>query len=127
MRLERVTTVIAVLVASGVSLAAEPSCLPEGVPPVTSAAIVRAVEGDSSQSTIALTMPRDTWRLDKRAHIGGGHYVRADQGDDVTVIFTGEWLLQTDSNRSKWGSYFVGDAIWLAAIRNIASTSKCGP
>jgi hypothetical protein len=33
------------------------------------------------------------WRLDKRAHIGGGHYVRADRGDDVTVICTDEWLV----------------------------------
>lgn len=33
------------------------------------------------------------WRLDKRAHIGGGHYVHADQGDDVAVVFTDQWLV----------------------------------
>lgn len=36
------------------------------------------------------------WRLDKRAHMGGGHYVRADRGEDVTVICTGKWLVITD-------------------------------
>jgi hypothetical protein len=46
---------------------------------------------------------RGIWRLDKRAHVGGGHYVRADQGDDVTVIYTGGWLLQTDFNLNTEG------------------------
>jgi hypothetical protein len=41
---------------------------------------------------------RGIWRLDKRAHIGGGHYVRADRGDDVTVICNDEWLVKTDFN-----------------------------
>ena len=33
------------------------------------------------------------WRLDKRAHIGGGHYVRADRGADVAVMCTDQWLV----------------------------------
>ena len=43
---------------------------------------------------------RGIWRLDRRAHVGGGHYVRADQGDDVTVVCTDEWLVQTEFNRN---------------------------
>jgi hypothetical protein len=54
--------VMAVLTASGTSIAAESSRLPEGVPPVTGAAVARAVQGDGSQWTIAVTLPRDTWR-----------------------------------------------------------------
>jgi hypothetical protein len=46
---------------------------------------------------------RGIWRLDKRAHIGGGHYVRADRGDDVTVICTGEWLVKKDFNHNETG------------------------
>jgi len=33
------------------------------------------------------------WRLDKRAHVGGGHYVRADLGADVAVVCTDKWLV----------------------------------
>ena len=47
--------VMAVLTASSTSLAAEPSRLPEGVPPVTGAAVARAVQGDGSHWTIACT------------------------------------------------------------------------
>lgn len=36
---------------------------------------------------------RGIWRLDRRAHVGGGHYVRSDRGDDVTLICTDEWLV----------------------------------
>jgi hypothetical protein len=38
------------------------------------------------------------WRLDRRAHVGGGHYVHADRGDDVTVIWTDAWLVTTVFN-----------------------------
>jgi hypothetical protein len=38
------------------------------------------------------------WRLDRRAHIGGGHYVHADRGDDVTVICTDSWLVTSVFN-----------------------------
>jgi hypothetical protein len=38
------------------------------------------------------------WRLDRRAHIGGGHYVHADRGDDVTVICTDAWLVTSVFN-----------------------------
>ena len=41
----------------------------------------------------AIKYVKGIWRLDKRAHIGGGHYVRADQGEDVIVICTDEWLV----------------------------------
>ncbi|MCF7954812.1 MAG: hypothetical protein K9M75_03320 [Phycisphaerae bacterium] len=41
------------------------------------------------------------WRLDKKAHVGGGHYVHADQGDDVTVICTEKWLVKTLYNNKK--------------------------
>jgi hypothetical protein len=44
---------------------------------------------------------RGSWRLDKRAHVGGGHYVQADQGDDVTVICTDEWLVKKILNHQK--------------------------
>jgi hypothetical protein len=43
-------------------LEAQPSWRPEGVPPLTGAAVARAVEGNGSQWSIAVTMPRDTWR-----------------------------------------------------------------
>jgi hypothetical protein len=62
MNFPRYFYVIAVLSASSTSLAAEPSWLPEGVPPLTGTAVARAVEGDDSQWMIAVTMPRDTWR-----------------------------------------------------------------
>jgi hypothetical protein len=38
------------------------------------------------------------WRLDRRAHVGGGHYVHADRGDDVTVICTDSWLVTSVFN-----------------------------
>jgi hypothetical protein len=38
------------------------------------------------------------WRLDRRAHLGGGHYVHADRGDDVTVICTDAWLVTSVFN-----------------------------
>ncbi len=38
------------------------------------------------------------WRLDRRAHIGGGHYVHSDRGDDVTVIWTDSWLVTSVFN-----------------------------
>lgn len=43
------------------------------------------------------------WRLERRAHIGGGHYVRADRGDDVTLISNYERLLQIDFNHGHNG------------------------
>lgn len=54
----------AVLIASGSSLAAESNWLPVGIPPVMGKAVAEATEGDDSKSgwTIALTLPRDTWR-----------------------------------------------------------------
>lgn len=39
------------------------------------------------------------WRLDRRAHVGGGHYVHADRGDDVTVICNDTWLVTSVFNR----------------------------
>ena len=39
------------------------------------------------------------WRLDRKAHVGGGHYARADKGDDVTLISNRERLVQVDFNR----------------------------
>mgnify|MGYP001587151686 CR=1 FL=1 len=43
---------------------AESSPLPVGIPPLTGTAIARATDGEDSKSdwTIALTLPRDTWR-----------------------------------------------------------------
>jgi len=38
------------------------------------------------------------WRLDRRAHVGDGHYIHADRGDDVTVICTDAWLVTTVFN-----------------------------
>jgi hypothetical protein len=38
------------------------------------------------------------WRLDKRAHVGKAHYVRADLGADVTVVCTDTWLVLTAIN-----------------------------
>jgi hypothetical protein len=38
------------------------------------------------------------WRLDRRAHVGGGHYVHADRGNDVTVICTDAWLVTSVFN-----------------------------
>jgi hypothetical protein len=43
---------------------------------------------------------RGVWRLDRRAHVGGGHYARADEGDDVTLICNDERLIQIDFNRN---------------------------
>ena len=55
---------LAVLIVSGISLAAESNPLPVGIPPVMGKAVAQATEGDDSKSmwTIALTLPRDTWR-----------------------------------------------------------------
>ena len=43
------------------------------------------------------------WRLERRAHVGGGHYVRSDRGDDVTLISNYERLLQIDFNHGHNG------------------------
>ena len=43
---------------------------------------------------------RGVWRLDRRAHVGAGHYARADKGDDVTLICNDERLIQIDFNRN---------------------------
>lgn len=50
-------------------------------------------------ATAAGTYLEGLWRLDPRAHVGGGHYVHADRGDDVTVIFNDSWLVTTVFNR----------------------------
>lgn len=43
---------------------------------------------------------RGVWRLDKKAHVAGGHYIRADKGDDVTLICNSERLIQVDFNQN---------------------------
>ena len=42
---------------------------------------------------------RGVWRLDRRAHVGAGHYVQAERGDDVVMICNDERLVQIDFNR----------------------------
>lgn len=42
---------------------------------------------------------RGVWRLDQKAHVGGGHYTRADKGDDVSLICNDARLMQVDFNR----------------------------
>ena len=42
---------------------------------------------------------RGVWRLDRRAHVGGGHYAMAERGDDVILICNDERLIQIDFNR----------------------------
>ena len=55
---------LAVLMVSGISLAAESNPLPVGIPPMIGKAVAEATQRDDSKSgwTIALTLPRDTWR-----------------------------------------------------------------
>ena len=43
---------------------------------------------------------RGVWRLDPKAHVGSGHYARADKGDDVSLICNNERLIQVDFNRN---------------------------
>lgn len=43
---------------------------------------------------------RGVWRLDRKAHIGAGHYARADKGDDVVLICNNEQLVQVDFSRN---------------------------
>ena len=43
---------------------------------------------------------RGVWRLDKKAHVGGGHYARSDKGDDVSLFCNDERLVQIDFNQS---------------------------
>ncbi len=43
---------------------------------------------------------RGVWRLDRRAHVGAGHYARAERGDDVILFCNDERLLQIDFNRN---------------------------
>jgi hypothetical protein len=56
------------------------------------------------------------WRLDKRAPIGGGHYVHADWGDDVTVICTDEELDKTIFNNNEAGVVESVDRIEKAVL-----------
>ena len=48
---------------------------------------------------------RGVWRLDRKAHVGAGHYARAENGDDVVLICNDERLIQIDFNRE--GDTFV--------------------
>ncbi len=43
---------------------------------------------------------RGVWRLDREAHVGAGHYTRAEQGDDVVLICNDERLIQIDFSRN---------------------------
>ncbi|MDJ0759038.1 MAG: hypothetical protein QNJ19_06535 [Woeseiaceae bacterium] len=43
---------------------------------------------------------RGVWRLDRNAHVGAGHYTRADQGDDVVLFCNDERVLQIDFSRN---------------------------
>ena len=62
---------------------------------------------------------RGVWRLDRRAHVGGGHYVRADKGDDVALICNDQRLVQMDFNRNDERSVeFVGQLSKLTAGAN---------
>ncbi len=44
---------------------------------------------------------RGVWRLDRRAHVGGGHYVEAERGDDVYLICNDTRMVQVDFNRDQ--------------------------
>jgi len=42
------------------------------------------------------------WRLDRKAHFGGGgHYVRSDRGDNARAIITSKWLVKSLFNDQK--------------------------
>ncbi|MCR9200051.1 MAG: WG repeat-containing protein [Planctomycetaceae bacterium] len=42
------------------------------------------------------------WRLDRKAHFGGGgHYVRSDRGDNARAIITSQWLVKSLFNDQK--------------------------
>ena len=49
----------------------------------------------------AVNYLRGVWRLDRKAHMSGGHSTRADQGDDVSLVCTEKQLIQIDFNRNK--------------------------
>ena len=64
---------------------------------------------------------RGVWRLDQKAHVGGSHYTRADEGDDVSLICNDTRLMQVDFNRHS--DEFTEVTEQLAALRANADGS----
>ena len=63
--------------------------------------LMQRAKGFRVQKEDAATYLRGVWRLDRRAHISGGHYTHADLGDDVSLVCTDKVLIQVDFNRNK--------------------------
>ena len=52
----------------------------------------------SVEPSAAADYLRGVWRLDRKAHVGGGHYVQAERGDDVYLICNDTRMVQVDFN-----------------------------